>query len=149
MGILEKAFSTDEYSKEDLMYMAKVFRFISYKTIWNTFESCNNYNMPKNMPEYKGHFQYWYGDKEAKDRAWDFHFDETLHRDGFYYHFTHCPIADFCRKYGYEEITPVLCDIDFITMGMMHSVLHREHTLASGGSLCDYWTAGDRIKNPR
>jgi pimeloyl-ACP methyl ester carboxylesterase len=71
LGMLEKAFSTDEYSKEDLVYMAKVFRFISYKTIWNTFESCNNYDMPKNMPEYKGHLQYWYGDKEAKDRAWD------------------------------------------------------------------------------
>jgi hypothetical protein len=71
LGILEKAFSTNEYSKEDLLYMAKVFRFISYKTIWNTFESCNNYDMPKNMPEYKGHLQYWYGDKEAKDRAWD------------------------------------------------------------------------------
>jgi hypothetical protein len=27
--------------------------------------------MPKNMPEYKGHLQYWYGDREAKDRAWD------------------------------------------------------------------------------
>jgi pimeloyl-ACP methyl ester carboxylesterase len=70
-GMLEKAFSTDEYSKEDLEYMAKVFRFVSYKTIWNTFESCNNYDMPKNMPEYKGHLQYWYGDKEAKDRAED------------------------------------------------------------------------------
>lgn len=30
-----------------------------------------------------------------------FKFDDTLHRNGFYYHFTHCPIADFCKKYGY------------------------------------------------
>jgi hypothetical protein len=36
-----------------------------------------------------------------------------------------------------------------ITIEIMHSVLHREHTLASGGSLCDYWTVGDRIKNPK
>jgi pimeloyl-ACP methyl ester carboxylesterase len=71
LGILEKAFSTDEYSKEDLKYMAKVFSFMSYKTIWNTFESCNNYDMPKNVLEFKGHLQYWYGDKEAKDRSAD------------------------------------------------------------------------------
>jgi hypothetical protein len=55
---------------------------MSYKTIWNTFESCNNYDMPKNVPEFKGHLQYWYGDKEAKDRAEDIkyvrrHFPKT------------------------------------------------------------------------
>lgn len=71
IGLLEKVFSTDEYSKEDLKYIAKVLRFISYKTIWRTFESCNNYAMPKNVPEYKGHLQYWYGSREAKERAWD------------------------------------------------------------------------------
>ena len=43
LKLLEKAFSTDEYSKEELQYVAKVLRFISYKTIWRTFESCNNY----------------------------------------------------------------------------------------------------------
>ncbi len=71
LGLLEKAFSTDEYSKEDLKYVARVFKFISYKTIWRTFESCNNYAMPKNIPAYGGRLQYWYGDKETKDRAWD------------------------------------------------------------------------------
>ena len=51
--------------------------------------------------------------------TWDFHFDETLHQDGFYYHFTHCPIADFCQKYGYEEINPVLCNTDYKTMAQI------------------------------
>ena len=82
LGLLEKAFSTDEYSKDDLKYIVKVFHFISYKTIWRTFDSCNNYVMPKNIPKYEGHLQYWYGDKEAKDRAWDIkyiknHFPDT------------------------------------------------------------------------
>ena len=75
--------------------------------------------------------------------------DEHLHRDGFYYHFNHCPIADFCQKYGYEEITPVLCNIDHITMDMMHSRLIRKHTVAEGAGICDYWTVGDRIKAPQ
>lgn len=71
LNLLEKAFSTDEYSAEDLKYIDKVLRFMSYKTIWRTFESCNNYTMPIQVPEYHGRFQYWYGDKEEKDRAWD------------------------------------------------------------------------------
>lgn len=71
IGLLEKAFATDEYSKEDLEYMAKIFRFISYKTIWRTFDSCNNYKMPKDTVKYTGKLEYWYGDKERKERAKD------------------------------------------------------------------------------
>lgn len=33
LKLLEKAFSTDEYSKDDLKYICKVLHFISYKTI--------------------------------------------------------------------------------------------------------------------
>lgn len=71
LKLLEKAFSTDEYSQDDLQYIAKVLHFISYKTIWRTFESCNNYTMPQPVPPLCGALQYWYGDKEEKDRAWD------------------------------------------------------------------------------
>lgn len=80
---------------------------------------------------------------------WDFNFDESKHRDGFYYHFTQCPINNFCRKYGLEEITPVLCNIDYTTMSMMHSKLIREQTLASGGCMCDYWLVGNQNSNPQ
>ena len=91
-----------------------------------------------------------WAEKHPEDwNTWDFHFDEHLHRDGFYYHFNHCPIADFCQKYGYEEINPVLCNIDHITMTMMHSRLIRKHTVAEGAGICDYWTVGDRIKAPQ
>lgn len=91
-----------------------------------------------------------WAEKHPEDwNTWDFHFDEHLHRDGFYYHFNHCPIADFCRKYGYEEINPVLCNIDHITMAMMHSRLIREHTVAEGAGICDYWTVGDKVRNPQ
>ncbi len=91
----------------------------------------------------------WAEKHPADWNTWDFHFDDELHEDGFYYHFTHCPIADFCGKYGYEEINPVLCNIDHITMGMMHSRLIREHTVAEGAGICDYWTIGDKVKNPK
>ena len=40
--LIVKAFSSTQYSEEDLKYVAKIFRHCSYKTLWNTFDSCNN-----------------------------------------------------------------------------------------------------------
>ncbi len=71
MKLLEKAFSTDEYTKEDLQYVADVLKWISYKTIWRTFESCNNYTMPKSIKTSCQNIYYWYGASEEKDRKWD------------------------------------------------------------------------------
>jgi pimeloyl-ACP methyl ester carboxylesterase len=69
--LLEKAFSTDEYSKEDLEYVAKVLKMISYRTIWNTFDSCNNYDLPDPFETDTRKIEYWYADKEAEERKWD------------------------------------------------------------------------------
>lgn len=71
LRLLERVFSTDEYSAEDLKYIEKVLRFMSYRTIWRTFESCNNYRMPDSLPDFPGHMEYWYGDREQRDRKWD------------------------------------------------------------------------------
>lgn len=30
-----------------------------------------------------------------------------------------------------------------------HGVLHRDYTLATGGSICDYWIVPDKIRNPQ
>ena len=65
------------------------------------------------------------------------------------YHFTQCPLNTFARREGYEEVLPVMCDIDHLTARLMHFKLHREQTLAGGGSVCDYWFVGDKVKNPR
>ena len=85
----------------------------------------------------------------GKDKTWDFNFDDSKHKDGSYYHFTRCPIAAFCKEYGYEEINPVLCNIDFITMSMMHSRLIRKYTVAEGAGIRDYWTVGNKIADPQ
>ncbi|NLN98434.1 MAG: alpha/beta hydrolase [Eubacteriaceae bacterium] len=76
LKLLEKVFSTDEYSEEDLKYIFNVLDFASYQTIWRTFESCNNYSMPRKMPAYQGKLEYWYGEKEEKYRAWDIKYVE-------------------------------------------------------------------------
>ena len=71
LKLLEKAFSTDDYSEEDLQYIAKVLKHTSAKTIWRTFESCNNYAMPDPVATNCGHIEYWYAKAEEKDRKAD------------------------------------------------------------------------------
>ena len=79
MGLLEKAFSTDAYSEEDLQYIADVLRTMSAKTIWRTFESCNNYTMPVPVKTSCERIEYWYAEAEEKDRKKDL----TFIRDDF------------------------------------------------------------------
>lgn len=83
--LLEKAFSTDELSEEDVLYAAKVLKMISARTIWRTFESCNNYSMPKDIHTDCKHIEYWVAEKEVKDRKEDVkyikkHFPHTIFR---------------------------------------------------------------------
>ena len=84
-----------------------------------------------------------------KKVSWDFNFDENKHHDGYYYHFTQCPLNNFARREGLLDVLPVMCDMDFLTAGLMHAKLHRENTLAGGGKICDYWYVGDKVKNPK
>ncbi|SDI00024.1 L-2-amino-thiazoline-4-carboxylic acid hydrolase [Pseudobutyrivibrio sp. 49] len=85
---------------------------------------------------------------EYKDKTWDFNF-ENKHKDGIYYHFTRCPLNDFARKNGFLEILPLCCEIDHYMTEAKHGVLHRDYTLATGGSICDYWIVPDKIANPQ
>ncbi len=56
---------------EDLQYIADVLHALSRKTIWRTFDSCNNYSMPEPVKIACKRIEYWYAQAEAKDRAWD------------------------------------------------------------------------------
>lgn len=97
--LLRRAFATDELSQEDLEYAAGVLKRMSAKTIWRTFDSCNNYAMPKEAPFQIGctptnslrcpspllsptstslgdlsfcpSIEYWYADREEKARKLD------------------------------------------------------------------------------
>lgn len=71
VGLLEKAFATDEYTKEDLQYVADVLRHCSRKTLWRTFDSCNNYKVPDPVPAIDTKLHYWYTNGEEKERKQD------------------------------------------------------------------------------
>ena len=75
---------------------------------------------------------------EIRDVTWDFNFDDDRGGEVVHYHFTRCPINDFCRKEGILEILPVMCEVDYLMIGLGHDKLTRHHTLAAGGPCCDY-----------
>jgi len=54
-------------------------------------------------------------------------------------------------KKGLKEIWPETNALlkKAITMSMMHSRLIREHTVAEGAGICDYWTVGDKVAEPK
>ncbi len=86
LKLLEKAFSTDDYSDEDLKYAAGVLKMISAKTIWRTFISCNNYKMPKEIRTGCRKIEYWYAEAEERSRNWDMdyirkHLPQTVFRE--------------------------------------------------------------------
>lgn len=74
VALLEKAFATDQYSKEDLQYVADVLRHCSRKTIWRTFESCNNYKVPEPAPKLDTQIHYWHAKGEEKERKQDINY---------------------------------------------------------------------------
>ena len=76
--VIVKAFSSTQYSEEDLKYVANIFRHCTYKTLWNTFDSCNNYKMPKETMLFPGKVHYWYAEKERKARDWDLKYMEKF-----------------------------------------------------------------------
>ena len=86
----------------------------------------------------------WHKAHKDDSYGWDFEFDDNLHKEGCYYTFRFCPIADFCKKNGFQEIAPVLCNIDYATFSLCHGKLIREKTLAKGDDMCDFWIVGDK-----
>ena len=92
----------------------------------------------------------WYEKHGGEYRVnWNVGFDETAHRDGSYYFFTRCPICEFCKREGIGELMPALCATDEVMFRLQHGRLHREHTIANGEGVCDYWVVGDQVKEPQ
>lgn len=59
------------------------------------------------------------------------------------YEFTACPVAEFAKKFGLEEIAPALCNVDYMSMELIHARLVRTSTCVDGDR-CDYTIVGDR-----
>lgn len=80
---------------------------------------------------------------------WNVNFDESRHKDGSFYYFSRCSICEFCQREGIAELMPALCSTDEVMFRLQHGKLYREHTIANGDGICDYWVVGDRVKEAR
>ena len=60
-----------------------------------------------------------------------------------YYEFTSCPAAEFVKQFGFTDIMPALCNVDYASMELLHAKLIRVTTCLNG-CRCDYTICGDK-----
>ena len=60
-----------------------------------------------------------------------------------YYEFTACPAAEFAKQFGFTDIMPALCNVDYASMELLHAKLVRTTTCVDGCQ-CDYTICGDK-----
>lgn len=128
-------------SMSDLMYKALDTLLIRF--VCGSFDM----NKKKDLKRYikKIHkMETWAGRHPGESNSWRFTFDETLHKEGCYHSVKYCPLAEFCKENGYEDIAPALCKIDYLTVQLRHGVLLRNKTIAAGDDICDFWIVGDK-----
>ena len=131
--------------------MGKVMSDVLTSPLLKTFFGMTDINKkPKKWYMDMKKYEAWF-ERNGKDYPvnWNVNFDEGLHSDGSYYYFTRCPICEFCQKEGIAELMPALCSTDEIMFELQHGKLYRDHTIADGDGVCDYWIVGDKVKDPK
>lgn len=69
--VLSLAFPAEEYTQEGLDGMFLALQNMSARTIWRVYDSTDNYSMPHPFPQIDTVMEYWYGEKEEKERKLD------------------------------------------------------------------------------
>lgn len=131
--------------------MALVMTDVLESKLLRTFFGFTNLNRnPQKWEQEMRKYEAWFAE-HGKDYPvnWIVSFDETRHSDGSFYYFTRCPICEFCRREGIAELMPALCSTDEVMFRLQHGKLYREHTIADGDLICDYWIVGDKAKEPK
>lgn len=71
---LSLAFPPEDYTQFGLDMMWQTLQHMSAQTIWRVYDSTDNYSMPKTFPTLNTVIEYWYGEKEEKERKTDIHY---------------------------------------------------------------------------
>lgn len=96
--VIAKAFTSENWEQEDLSYIVDVMKHTSYKTLWRTFDSCNNYKMPKHNIDLKANIYYWCAEKEFKERAWDIRYMRKFFPKTYFFRIPEIGHAAFAIK---------------------------------------------------
>ncbi|MCR5323133.1 MAG: L-2-amino-thiazoline-4-carboxylic acid hydrolase [Lachnospiraceae bacterium] len=77
----------------------------------------------------------------AADRnpySWNMEYLPYADNSGYEARFTKCGICTLMKEYGYFDLVPAMCNLDYVMSDMGGaSTFVREYTLASGGPYCD------------
>ena len=69
--LLESVMKPEDYGQDTIDDMYRVLNHMSDRTYWRAYDSTDNYSMPDVFPEIDTRIEYWYGEKEKKDRKPD------------------------------------------------------------------------------
>lgn len=77
------------------------------------------------------------------NNTWRIRINPRNTEEGVCFDLVGCPLADYAKANGYENLLPYLCATDHILPEFVHAKLIRTHTCATGSDSCDYWYVGD------
>ena len=81
--------------------------------------------------------------------TWGMIVNPNNEKRGFAFTLVGCPLYEYAKKYGYEDLMPHMCALDHSYAKLMHAKLIRTHTVATGADSCDYWYVPDKSKIAR
>ena len=83
--------------------------------------------------------------KSGCDKWHDYEMDVAPYENSkpIYYEFTACPAAEFAKQFGFADIMPALCNVDYASMELLHAKLVRTTTCVDG-CRWDYTICGDQ-----
>lgn len=97
--MLELVYSPERYTEEGISYLYRALCHMSRKTIWRTFESCNNYSMPDRIPKLDTEITYWYGSLEKKARKLDIAYVRKTYPETVFEEVEGMEHGEFCMMY--------------------------------------------------
>ncbi|MBU5488287.1 L-2-amino-thiazoline-4-carboxylic acid hydrolase [Clostridium sp. MSJ-8] len=87
-------------------------------------------------------------DKHIADGSWNntwkFELNPEGRSEGVNIRLIGCPVYDFAKAHGYENIMPALCKSDYKIFEPFHCKMIRRHTVANGDGYCEFWQVGDK-----
>lgn len=81
--------------------------------------------------------------------TWGVQINPRNTEEGVCFELVGCPLADYAKANGYEDLLPHMCATDHLIASLVHAKLIRTHTCATGSKTCDYWYVGDESETAR
>lgn len=75
--------------------------------------------------------------------TWRFELNPEGRKEGVNVRLYGCPVYDFAKKHGYDNIMQGLCRSDYRVFEPFRCKMIRYHTVANGDEYCDFWQVGD------